>query len=154
MFLRNEEFMPHVIELAQAGHEVTIPLRGFSMRPYLEDKRDNAVMVRITEPLKVADVVLAEISPGRYVLHRIVGLNGDKVRLWGDGNLNPDPVINVEGVKLIAKGFYRKGNKKLDSVDSRCYRFYSILWIKLIPLRRWLLAIWRRLPVSFRERLV
>lgn len=151
LYLKNSEFLPHVIELANAGHEVKIPLRGVSMRPFLEDHRDNAVMIRIARELKVGDVVLAETLPGTYVLHRIISINGDRVVTLGDGNLLIDRPMTRSDVKLLVKGFYRKGSDKFDSVDSLYFRTYSWCWMKLRPLRRYLLAVWRRLPKWMRN---
>ena len=75
--LSNAEFLPHVIELANAGHEVTIPLRGYSMRPFLEDGRDKAILIKINRKLHIGDVVLAEIRAGSYALHRITWMTGE-----------------------------------------------------------------------------
>ena len=44
-FMDNARFLPEVIALANEGHDVTIPLRGFSMRPFLEDGRDLAILI-------------------------------------------------------------------------------------------------------------
>lgn len=153
-FLNNAEFLPHVIELANAGHEVTIPLRGYSMRPFLEDRRDKAVLVKIDRKLCIGDVVLAEIRQGTYALHRIIYADDRQVQMLGDGNINPDPVIPVGNVKLIAKAFIRKNSRKKDFVDGKRFRLYSKVWIKLTPIRRWLLAFWRRMPLGLRNRLL
>lgn len=153
-YMNNAEFLPHVIALANEDHDVTIPLRGFSMRPFLEDGRDLAILCKIDRPLKIGDIVLAELSPGRYALHRIYRLNKTHVQMLGDGNLSPDPVIKHEDVKVFVKAFLRKGSKKPDYVDGKKFQRYSKIWMKLTPVRRWLLAIWRRLPLGLRNRLL
>lgn len=71
------------------GHTVTIILKGFSMRPFLENNRDKALMKKAVSPQK-GDPVLAEIKPQMYVLHRIIDINGDNVALRGDGNLGTE----------------------------------------------------------------
>ena len=100
-YMNNAEFLPEVFALVNEGHDVTIPLRGFSMRPFLEDGRDLAILCKIDRPLKVGDIVLAELSPGRYALHRIRRLDNTHVQMLGDGNLRPDPVIRHEDVKVF-----------------------------------------------------
>ena len=152
--LSNAEFLPHVIELANAGHEVTIPLRGYSMRHFLEDGRDKAILIKINRKLQIGDVVLAEIRPGSYALHRIIYVDDRRVQMLGDGNINPDPVIPVGNVKLIVKAFIRKNSGKKDFVDGKRFQLYSKVWIKLTPIRRWLLAFWRRMPLGLRNRLL
>ena len=151
-FLRNEEFLPHVIELANKGHDVTIPLRGFSMRPFLEDGRDRAVLVKIDRQLKVGDIVLSELFPGHYALHRLIYVSETHIQMLGDGNLNPDPMVPIEQAKVLAKGFYRKGSKHFDSVDGLKFRCYSWIWTKFSARqKRYLLAIWRRIPLRIRN---
>lgn len=139
----NEILLPKVIELLEAGHTVTIPLKGFSMRPFLEDGRDKALLKK-TGKIAVGAPVLAEISPKRYVLHRIVKIDGEKVTLLGDGNITPEHCL-VSDIKASVVGFYRKGRKKLDRTDGRKWNLYSKVWMALRPVRRWLLAIYRRL---------
>ena len=104
--------------------------------------------------LKVGDIVLAELAPGHYALHRIFRLNKTHVQMLGDGNLNPDPVIRHEDVKVIVKAFLRKGSKTPDYIDGKKFQRYSKVWMKVRPARRWLLAVWRRLPMRVRNRLV
>ena len=109
--MNNAEFLPEVIALVNEGHDVTIPLRGYSMRPFLEDGRDLAILTKIDRQLKVGDIVLAELAPGHYALHRIFRLNKSHVQMLGDGNLTPDPIIRHEDVKVFVKAFLRKGSK-------------------------------------------
>lgn len=152
VMMENAVFLPQVIALANEGYNVIIPLKGYSMRPFLEDCRDKAMLVKITEPLKVGDVVLGEITPGRYALHRLIKVGKTHVQMLGDGNLTPDPVMPIENVRVIAKGFYRKGGARLERVDGRKFLLYSAVWMKLsIIQRKWLLRIWRRIPAWLRD---
>ena len=102
--LPNAEFLPKVVELVNEGHSVTIKLKGFSMRPFLEDNRDKAVLVKPLCP-KSGDAVLAEISKGYFVLHRIRSIDSEgNVVLLGDGNLSCE-YCRMENVVAAAKGF-------------------------------------------------
>lgn len=139
----NAEFLPKVVEMLNEGHTVTLRLRGFSMRPFLEDNRDKALLKKPTEP-KVGDPVLAEIEPKHFVLHRIVRIDGKAVTLLGDGNLCCEH-CQLENVVGAVVGFYRKDRKKLDRTDGWKWRTYSWLWMHLRPIRRYLLAAYRRI---------
>lgn len=139
----NEEFIPEIVRMLESGHTVTLRLHGFSMRPFLEDNRDKALLVKATNS-KVGDAVLAEIAPKHYVLHRIVKIDGDKVTLRGDGNLS-DEHCSLNDVKGFALGFYRKGRTSLDKTSGKKWRIYSYAWMRLFPVRRWLLAFYRRI---------
>lgn len=137
----NAVLLPEVIRMVNEGHTVILPLRGYSMRPFLEDKRDKALLTAVKE-IKTGSVVLAETSPGRYVLHRIVSIDRDIVTLRGDGNIATEQCRRHD-VKAIATGFYRKGREKADTTDGRKWRIYSWIWSRLYPVRRYLLFIYR-----------
>lgn len=139
--VKNSILVPEVVRLINEGHTVTLPLRGFSMRPFLEDNRDMALLTKVTKP-KVGDPVLAFVNKHHYVLHRIVKIEGDKVTLLGDGNLLPEH-CTTDDILASVVGFYRKGRKQLDSVDGRKWKVYSWIWMRLLPVRRWLLAFHR-----------
>lgn len=152
VMMENAVFLPQVTALTDKGYKVIIPLRGYSMRPFLEDGRDKAMLAKVSEPLKVGDVVLSELTPGRYALHRLIFVSDTHVQMLGDGNLTPDPVIPVQQVKAIAKGFYRKGGARLEPVDGWKFRFYSDIWMKRsLFQRKWLLRLWRRVPAFLRD---
>lgn len=139
----NSVLLPEIVKLLDEGHTVTLRLKGFSMRPFLEDGRDKALLVKAIDP-KVGDPVLAEVSEKHYVLHRIIAINGDQVVLRGDGNLGEEH-CTITDVKGAVIGFYRKGREKLDRTDGRKWRIYSWFWTRLYPIRRYLLAFYRRI---------
>lgn len=137
----NAELLPFIInELEKTpGKTVTLPLRGRSMRPFLEDGRDMALLTLATNP-KVGDAVLAEIHPLHFVLHRIIRIDGERVTLRGDGNLACEYCL-LSDIKATALGFFRKGRKQLDSTSGRKWLVYSWFWTRLYPIRRYLLFL-------------
>ena len=138
----NELLIPEIIRMINDGHTVTLGLRGYSMRPFLEDRRDKALLSKPGK-ISVGDVVLAEIAPKRYALHRIIRIQGDNITLRGDGNLNVERCRRAD-VHGIAEGFYRKGSTRLDSTSGRKWRVYSYVWTRLFPVRRYLLFAYRK----------
>lgn len=139
----NEEFLPFVVEQLHSveGKTVTLPLRGRSMRPFLEDGRDKALLIAARqEEFCLGDAVLAEISAGHFVLHRIVRIDGEKVTLRGDGNINEE-YCTLSDIKAKAIGFYRKGRGKIDRTNEIKWRLYSWVWGRLYPIRRYFLFI-------------
>lgn len=142
----NAILLPEVVKLLDEGHTVTLRLKGFSMRPFLENERDKALLKAVDE-IHVGDPVLAEISQGVYVLHRIIAIHDEQVILRGDGNLTTE-TCRRQDVKGIATGFYRKGKKQLDRTDGWKWKTYSWLWMRLFPIRRYLLAFYRRIWIK------
>lgn len=143
MQFANAQLLPEIVNLLEEGHSVTLLLRGFSMRPFLEDQRDKALLIK-AQNIKEGDPVLAEISPKHYVLHRIIKMEGEQVTLRGDGNLGTEHCTK-DHVKASVIGFYRKGRKNIDKITGTKWKLYSFIWIHLYPLRRYLLAAYRRL---------
>ncbi len=139
----NAMLLPEIVKLLDEGHTVTLRLRGFSMRPFLEDGRDKALLTKADNP-KVGDPVLAEVDPKHFVLHRIIKIDGDQVILRGDGNL-ADEQCSIQDVKGAVIGFYRKGRETMDRTDGWKWRTYSWIWVHLYPIRRYLLAFYRRI---------
>lgn len=139
----NRYFLPEVINLLEEGRTVTIRLKGFSMRPFLEDGRDKALLKK-SKTLKVNDVVLAKIDNSRYVLHRIIKIKDNNVTLRGDGNIQTES-CHIKDIKGTAIGFYRKGRDKIELTNSIYWHIYSFLWTKLFPFRKYLLFIYRKI---------
>ena len=135
----NEQLLPFVVAELQAtpGKTITLPLRGNSMRPFLKDGRDQALLTLATSP-HAGDAVLAWVDDQRYVLHRIVSIDDGRVTLRGDGNLATES-CHPSDVKAVALGFFRKGRTKMDSTRGLKWRVYSWLWCRLLPIRRYLL---------------
>lgn len=139
--LSNAELIPEIVKYIHEGHTVTLPLKGVSMRPFLENGRDKALLTKMGD-YKVGDPILAEIHPGFYVLHRIVKIEGEAITLLGDGNLTPEH-CRKDDLKASVIGFYRKGKARPDLITGRKWKVYSYMWMALRPVRRWLLAFYR-----------
>ena len=142
--LPNEIFLKEVSELIADGHDVTLRVRGVSMRPFLEDRRDKIVLTRLGE-VKVGDAVLAEIAPGKYVYHRVVCIEADKVTLRGDGNIYGTEQCGLDDIVASTKWLIRKD--KYYSPVGKVWKWYSVLWPKNILGRRVLLKLYRLLKL-------
>lgn len=139
----NALLIPELVKIMDEGHTITITPKGVSMRPFLESKRDKAVLKKATNP-QTGDVVLAEVAPRRYVLHRIIKISDGIVTLRGDGNIGVEK-CRVKDVKAVAVGFYRKGRETLDRTDGRKWKIYSWAWTKLFPIRRYLIGAYKKI---------
>lgn len=84
--IANEVMLGEVCALLAEGKRVRIRAKGGSMRPLIRGDEDTLVLAPVTA-LRKGDVVLARIGGCGYVVHRIVGIDGDRVTLMGDGNL-------------------------------------------------------------------
>lgn len=140
----NDVLIPEIKRFIDEGRTAIFRVRGNSMRLFLKDGRDKVVLAPCQEA-KVHDVVLAEITPGHYVLHRIIKKEGHRIILKGDGNVYGTEECTIHDIVGIATGFIRKGRSTIDSVEGCKWRIYSTLWLILSPVRRYILGICRRL---------
>ena len=140
----NDILLPEVRKMVSEGHTVTLKVRGNSMRPFLESSRDYVLLAPFSS-VGVGDVVLAEICKGHFVLHRIISKDGDALVLKGDGNHLQTESCRVADVAAVARGFYRRD--RYYPTDGKLWKRYSAFWMKAMPMRRWFLAAYRRMPV-------
>jgi len=143
MVVRNEEFFGKVVALLAEGKQVTIPVKGFSMLPFIRGEKDLVVLEKPGE-LRRGDIVLFRIG-NRYIMHRILEVKGDGLEIMGDGVLANREHVTRDDVCGRAVSILRNGRRAVDP-DSPRQRRRAETWRKLLPVRRWLLAFSRLLP--------
>ncbi len=136
----NEVLLGLVSQKLAEGHTTTIWVKGYSMRPFIEYGRDRVKLAPVSA-LHVGDAVLAQISPGHYVLHRIIEIKGDDITLQGDGNLYGVEQCHAADVCGIVTEYIRP-NRTLFASDPHLIRRIR-LWRKLRPIRRLLLFVYK-----------
>lgn len=137
--------LPEVHQLLQEGHTVTLLVRGNSMNPFLVDRRDKVIIAPLPpDGPMIGDLPLAyDRQNQRYVLHRLIRKEGTNYILMGDGNLNGTESILADDLIGIVTHLQRKG--RTYSIQGRFWRIYSMIWLQLMPIRRILLALFRRI---------
>ena len=132
----NEILLEDAAALMEEGREVTLRPLGSSMLPFIRGGKDS-VRLKKMPGVAVGDMLLVRLPGPRYVLHRLIGKEGDRLTLMGDGNLagvERCTVADVLGtVTAIERGsrVVKPGN--------------GLWWRRLKPLRRYILGIYRRL---------
>lgn len=140
--LPNSELLAEVIRLVNEGQRVTLPVKGYSMLPFIIGGQESVELVK-PDSLAVGDVVLAWINGCRYVVHRIIRIDGDRVELMGDGNLTGNEFCHISEVPALAEYVVsRRGKRRYLYTPLRVAE--SRLWWRLKPLRRIILGVYRR----------
>ncbi len=143
----NHILLTAVRDAIREGHTATISVKGWSMRPFLEHLRDKVLLTSPTGA-GIGDAVLAEIKPGLFVLHRIIEVEPhatdttlDAITLMGDGN--------VRGTEHCTRrdlcgtvSHYVYPHKTVSADDPKLMKRIR-RWRRLLPIRRYLLAIYR-----------
>jgi len=144
--ITDDMVIEEAIRLVSDGVSVTLPVSGSSMLPFIIGGRESVILRKPAE-LKVGDIVLAWVDNSRYVVHRIIHFDGDNVILMGDGNLAGTEHCKLADVKA-------KATHVIDA-DEKMHCLYTPwrcraarLWWHLRPIRRYLLAIYRRLNIK------
>ena len=140
--LPNNELLLDLIKLVNEGQRVILPVKGNSMLPFIIGGRESVELVK-PKTVAVGDVVLAWINGCRFVVHRIIRIEGDQVQLMGDGNITAEEYCTISDVKARAEYVVTPKGRRRYLYTPQRLRF-SRLWSKLLPVRRWILAVYRR----------
>lgn len=136
--------MDAVRKLIDSGKTVTISLKGNSMNPYIVHLRDSMTLRKATDAdVRKGTVALVLTDDGHYVLHRIYAVDGDVITMLGDGNVKMTEKCTRANIIGVMQSLDRKGHTV--TPESREWKLYSRLWNFLTPVRRYPLALWRRL---------
>lgn len=138
--------LAEAVRLIGEGVSVTFPVNGRSMLPFIVGGRDSVILEK-PKFLQVGDVVLACVTERNdeksYVVHRIVSLENDLVTLMGDGNLAlRERCRHSDVCAKVVCVVGPKGKRYLPGTLR--YRMAAKIWYILLPARRYLLWIYRR----------
>ncbi len=151
----NAVLMEQVRELIQEGKSVTMTVKGQSMLPFIHGDRDSVLLESCHEP-KVGDILLCEIAKGQFVLHRVTAITPrtpdeeTEIILMGDGNLAGKEHCRRKNIVAKAVQVIRPDGRRIDCCSRASIRRARI-WKGLLPIRRYLLAIYRRLPAAWKN---
>lgn len=149
----NDIFFHHAIELLKEGKNVTIPVRGYSMMPFIRNMRDSVILEgveagspditqRIT--VKTGDIVLFRYK-NRFLLHRIIMIRNGLAEIQGDGVVEAREYCRTDEIYGRVTAILRNGTRKVNPYSSLSI-FKLALWNMFSPVRRYILAVMRRLP--------
>ena len=138
----DDQIIGDAVRLVQEGMAVTMLVKGRSMLPFILGGQESAVLTQPGE-IKTGDVVLARIDDRRYVLHRVMDVSADRVVLMGDGNIRGQEVCRLEDVLARADEIVGADGKHR-RLDTPRQKRRARIWRRLLPVRRWLLAIYKR----------
>ena len=135
--------MEEIRTLISEGRTVELTAKGYSMNPFIMHLRDIIVLGPWKdEDIRKGTLVLAKTDKG-YVIHRIIRREGNLVTLMGDGNIGLTEQAEVK--EIIARVYNIKRKGRAYRTDSLAWRLYSWFWMLITPVKRYPLALWRKL---------
>ena len=142
MMITDAVILDEAVRLVSDGVSVTLPVNGRSMLPFIIGGQESVILQK-PEAVEVGDVVLAWVEDCRWVVHRIIGINGDRVVLMGDGNIVGVEHCTVSDVKARVTHVVDVKGKQHD-LYNRWRTLGAKVWWRLRPIRRYLLFIYRK----------
>ena len=123
------------LDALKDGKVIALVPQGISMLPFIKGGVDQVYLLK-KDRVAVGDIVLVEYH-GKHILHRVYAVDGEKITLMGDGNLEGTEQVAADEVmgtvvEIVHDGRHLKPKK-------------AWLWRHLLPMRRYLLKIHRKL---------
>lgn len=144
MVVHNDEFFSQVLARLDEGLTATIPVKGYSMLPFIRGGKDLVVLEKAAGEIKKDDIVLFRLG-GRYIMHRVLKADGGKFDIQGDGVYLGHEYPVREQILAKATTIIRAGKTPVDPYGKKQLRRVHA-WQKLGHLRRYILFIYRHLP--------
>ena len=141
--MTDELIIQEAVRLVQDGVSVTFPVKGRSMLPFIFGGRESVILQK-PGSLQRGQVVLAQVGPDRYVVHRIIKVEPDRITLMGDGNICGTESCTPSNVLAIATHVVDEKGKRR-TLESKGQMFKARVWYVIRPLRRIILAVLRRI---------
>lgn len=138
----NDILLPEVATLLAEGKEVILKVKGYSMLPFIRHDLDS-VLLKKADTYQVGDIVLAYTTYGLFVLHRIIAIEGARITLMGDGNLQGVEYTSYDQIAGKALYVIQGENGKRVYCYSLSLKLKARLWRWCLPIRRYLLKIYR-----------
>lgn len=111
--------------LIAAAGSVVIEPRGISMLPFLKEGRDSVRLVSPTAAPRKYDIVLYRVRD-EYVLHRIIGFDGDNYIICGDNCRGWERGYGRGDIIAVVDEIYRNG--RTEKPHCLKNRIYERLW--------------------------
>ena len=134
----NQVLLEDAAVLMNEGREVNFTPLGSSMLPFIRGGKHSVVLRKMPD-VEVGDIVLVRMAGPRYILHRIIEKDGSNLSLMGDGNISGTEKCTTGDVLGTVTAVI-KGKRKVIPGKGRW-------WRALKPIRRYLLAIYRRIAI-------
>ena len=137
-YVDTKEYVSMLKGLTEEGHLVSLLISGWSMTPFLSHERDTVYFKKPDRPLRVGDIVFYERENGQYVLHRIRKCHGQETfDIVGDAQTLTERGVRRDQIFGLVVRAERKG--RVLTPASPVWLFYSVIWIRLVPLRHLLI---------------
>ena len=129
--IANRELFGIVRDSLLEGNTVRVSVKGESMLPFFRSGSTITLRPVREEDIRKYNVVMADAGHA-FVVHRIIDICKERITLFGDGN--------IKGTEQVSR------DKIYGVVDcSPLHIFFAKIWLWMRPVRRFPLAVFRRI---------
>lgn len=135
-------YIDELRKLVEDGKEVCLTISGSSMSPFLIHCRDSIYFSKPSpdRPFKKGDMVFYQRTNGTYVMHRICKIKGEDFYMIGDAQVDIEGPLKKEQIFALITKVKRKG--KIIQPGDFWWWFFENVWLKLIPLRPYIVKLY------------
>ena len=146
LVVSNDFFAEAAKELSK-GKSVRMLVGGQSMYPFIHGGKDEIEIAPYdgTTPPKPWCCPFYKWE-GSYMIHRFIGMNGNKWQMLGDGNICRIEEVPQEDIIGILRTIYHPDGTIQDCSDKAWLR-RACWWYRLRKVRRFLIPLLRRLGI-------
>lgn len=137
------EYLSVLKELVEEDREVHLRIAGDSMVPFLRDNRDEVFFCKPMRALKKGDIVFFQRESGQYVMHRIQRVRPEGYYIVGDNQTVIEGPVAREQIFGIVTKVIRDGIEM--GPGDFWWELFEHVWIRMIPLRRLVMRVYRML---------
>ena len=134
--LPNEQVFEQVRQFLAEGKSVIFSPKGNSMLPFIRGERDSVELAPVEKPLEVGDIALFSTG-GRFFLHRLFAIDGERLTFMGDGNSRGKEHCKEGDVIGVVTRIIKKNGRELRPGKGK-------FWRMLLPFRRYMMAVLTR----------
>lgn len=146
--LPNEFLEIAVAELA-AGRKVRLRADGESMYPYIRGGRDDVEVSPLENPAAMPLYAIALFRHnGAYKIHRYIGINDGRYLFMGDGNYSTKEIVEATDIAGIVTRIFKPDGHICEPLSPKNLA-KGRRWVRLQPLRRFILPVLRRRPARY-----
>lgn len=137
------EYVSVLRGIAEEGKVVSMLIAGSSMAPFLCHNRDYIYFTKPERELRRGDMVFYQRDSGRYVMHRIYKVKPDGYYMVGDAQTKIEGPLRREQIFAVITQVKRAG--KMIRPGDFWWEFFEHIWIRIVPARRTVMALYGRL---------
>ena len=134
------EYVSVLRQLTEEGKEVSLPISGGSMVPFLVHDRDYIFFRKPNRKLKQGDMVFYQRWNGQFVMHRIYKVKAEGFYIVGDAQTEIEGPVFPKQIFAVVTKVKRKG--RIIGPEDGCWKFFERVWIRIVPLRPMLVRLY------------